>query len=220
MNKKAIMTSFLITVILAIIIFVPTCYGVSKLFRLSDQAKDSFDNFAEVVKQLPSTENKKTSEIIIIDKGTLLVGFNANYKVQYCAANGACGEISYPATCNGKACLCLCQEYSYESASASEPILCSDRSCKALEGIQFAEKMGMTNFYLTKAAAKVPSLADGYFQQGFILTRGKLEFTIEKGGFQVSRTQFPFEEFRRQFFFLTAQGNTISLCRNKEGCKP
>ena len=61
MNKKAIMTSFLITVILAIIIFVPTCYGISKLFRLSDQAQESFDNFAEAVAVIAGAFHREKS---------------------------------------------------------------------------------------------------------------------------------------------------------------
>lgn len=220
MNNKAIMTSFLITVILALIIFVPTCYGISKLFRLSDQAKGSFIELGKNLEQLPSLEHKKKSEIIILDKDTLLIGFNAQQKVQYCAATNDCGEVAYPIECEGKACLCLCREYSYSGNLEGEDLICSERLCETVDGIKFADQLGMSNFYLTPENLILPHLAQGYFKNGFILTRGNLEFLIGAGGVEVSHTTFHFEPFRRQFFFLTASGNTISLCRKEEGCKP
>jgi len=112
MNQKAIMTSFLITVILALIIFVPTCYGISKLFRLSDQAKGSFDNFAETLTKLPASEQKKTSEILVLDQDTFVIAYNANQNTKLCTAQNNCGESIYPAAeCEGKSCFCLCQKF-------------------------------------------------------------------------------------------------------------
>ena len=208
------MTSFLITVILAIIIFVPTCYGISKLFRLSDQAKGSFDNFAEAITKLPASEQKKTSEILILDQDTFVVAYNANQNTKLCTAQNDCGESIYPAAeCAGKSCLCLCQKFEDTGfKSEGEDISCIDigRVCKKMDNIQFASGLLINNFYLDKKIQSAPNTAEGYFQNGFILARGELAFS----GFR-----YPFQNIRRQFFFITAEGNTISLCKQEQGCK-
>ncbi len=213
MNQKAIMTSFLITVILALVIFVPTCYGISKLFRLSDQAKGSFDNFAKVLEQLPSSENKKTSEILILDQDTFVIAYNAHQNTKLCTAQNDCGESIYPAAeCAGQSCLCLCREFEDTGFKAEgEDILCADtgRACKKMGNIQFASGLLLSGFYVDQEKS-VPNTASGYFQNGFILARGELAFS----GFR-----YFFQNIRRQFFFLTAQRDTIYICKQEEGCK-
>lgn len=212
MNSKAIMTSFLITVILAIIIFVPTCYGFSKLFRLSDQAKESFDNFADAVAKLPASEQKKTSEILILDQDTFVIAYNANKNAALCTAQNQCGESLYPAEeCQGKSCLCLCQKFEDTGfKSGGEDIPCINLICKTTGDIQFASGLLINNFYVDKKTSSAPNIAEGYFQNGFMIVRGELAFS----GFR-----YPFETIRRQFFFITAEGNTIFLCKKEQGCK-
>jgi len=213
-NKKAIMTSFLITVILALIIFVPTCYGISKLFRLSDQAKEGFDDFADTLTKLPTSEQKKTSEILILDQDTFVIAYNAHQNTKLCTAQNDCGESLYPAAeCAGQSCLCLCQEFKDTGFKAEgEDIICADtgRVCKKTGNIQFASGLLISNFYLDKKTPSAPDITEGYFQNGFILARGELAFS----GFR-----YPFQNIRRQFFFITAQGNTIYICKQEEGCK-
>src|SRR3989344_3890342 len=72
--KKAIMVYFLTTVLLAIIIFVPTCYMLSKVFVLSDQAKNSFGTMVEDIQKFAGDENQLSSNsVFILDKGTALL---------------------------------------------------------------------------------------------------------------------------------------------------
>jgi len=74
------MVSFLTTLILALIIFVPACYLSSKiLFRTSEQAKD---NYVEFVKDLTSFAEDakipvgaKKSVLLIMDEATAIVYF-------------------------------------------------------------------------------------------------------------------------------------------------
>jgi len=83
--------------------------------------------------------------------------------------------------------------------------------CKKIDNIQFASGLLINNFYVDKAAiTSAPHIAQGYFQNGFIIVRGELAFS----GFR-----YPFQNIRRQFFFITAQGNTIYICKQEEGCK-
>ena len=73
-NKKAIMVKFLVTVLLAIMIFVPGCFFASKFFRLSDQAQDNFHDLAKEIRDL--SENGKDGELrnflVILDPETTL----------------------------------------------------------------------------------------------------------------------------------------------------
>ena len=75
------MVSFLTTLILALIIFVPACYLSSKiLFRTSEQAKD---NYVEFVKELvdfakDAPLGARKSIILIMDEATAIVSFEQN----------------------------------------------------------------------------------------------------------------------------------------------
>src|SRR3989344_3050039 len=70
MNKKGIMVQFLLTVLLAIIIFTPACLFTSKLFRLSDQASDSYTQFINELKSFAANGKEGDRKIapLIIDE--------------------------------------------------------------------------------------------------------------------------------------------------------
>ena len=76
-KKSSIPVAFLITLVLAGLLFFPTCKFFAEYLRLSTEAKGSFNDFTEFVKQ--SAENLKTQEfdtkILYLDKGTAAVFF-------------------------------------------------------------------------------------------------------------------------------------------------
>ncbi|PIN76702.1 hypothetical protein COV17_01410 [Candidatus Woesearchaeota archaeon CG10_big_fil_rev_8_21_14_0_10_36_11] len=84
MNKKAIMVKFLVTVILALLIFTPACYFTSKLFRLSSQAASNFNDFVGVIESVAHNgDGAKSSFLLILDDDTSIVKFDKDGKNVY-----------------------------------------------------------------------------------------------------------------------------------------
>jgi hypothetical protein len=86
MNKKGIMVKFLVAVVLAIIVFTPTCIFTSKLFRLSTQAQDNFGDILKEIKEVAQSEEGEAKTLLLItDPETSIVSFKANedHNLQY-----------------------------------------------------------------------------------------------------------------------------------------
>ena len=81
-KKSSIPVAFLITLVLAGLLFFPTCKFFADYLRLSTEAKGSFNDFVESVKQ--SAENlgvsKYDNKILYLDEGTAVVFFQKNSK--------------------------------------------------------------------------------------------------------------------------------------------
>lgn len=114
MNKKAIMMQFLVTVLLAIIIFVPACMITSKLFTLSTQASDNFGAFVNDVKNFDSAvANTHKSTTLILDQGTAIAYFEPSVSNVTVDVDGELLKdytvvFFKPSDCaKDKACLCL-----------------------------------------------------------------------------------------------------------------
>ncbi len=124
-NKKAIMMKFLVTVILAIIIFAPACVFLSKFFRLSEQAENSFNEFTTFLTGFVQGKKEKDSFLLKIDAGTAVVYFEPQQEQVHLYVQGL-GTLGFkssqgghadayfkrPDTCTdtSKGCLCLFQE--------------------------------------------------------------------------------------------------------------
>ena len=130
--KKGIMLDFLVTVLLAIIIFAPACVLVSKFTRLSTQAKENFNSFDEVLHQMQKApDGERRTTILILDKETAAVYFEplaSELRVDVDANCVGCEDyfftVSKPASCNNeeKACLCLFREVSYSGGSLTTTV--------------------------------------------------------------------------------------------------
>ncbi len=116
------MLKFLVTVILAIIIFAPACVFLSKYFRLSDQARDSFNEFTDILSDVEQGENSELF-LLKLDRETALAYFEPNKEKVFVFVQGL-GDLNMPGqgpsadiyfnrpdscTDNTKACLCLLQ---------------------------------------------------------------------------------------------------------------
>ncbi|MDP3640012.1 MAG: hypothetical protein Q8R53_02295 [Nanoarchaeota archaeon] len=77
MNKKAIMLKFLVTVVLAIFIFIPACLFVTKtFFRLSAQGEDSFRDLVNEVKDVAeAAEGEQRTFVLKMDAGNVVAAF-------------------------------------------------------------------------------------------------------------------------------------------------
>lgn len=119
-NRKGIMLQFLVTVILAILIFAPACVFLSKFFRLSEQAEGSFNEFAAVLASFNAGKKDKDSFPLKIDPETAVVYFEPQQEKVFLFIEGAgsgradSGDVYFtrPDRCSDKtkSCLCLFQE--------------------------------------------------------------------------------------------------------------
>lgn len=125
MNKKGIALKFLVTIILAIIIFAPACIIASKFFRLSSQAKENFIDFTNEAKGMERAEQgeRKTS-ILILDQGTALAYFEPEKEEIIVDVDGWAGRdyqvlFKRPSSCREGRCLCLIYEKEIEDTGGT-----------------------------------------------------------------------------------------------------
>ncbi|MBI2573378.1 hypothetical protein HYV86_05940 [Candidatus Woesearchaeota archaeon] len=138
LHKNAFVMDFLLTIVLAILIFGTAIYGVSKVFRLSDQAEHNFGEVVNTIRQLaqPNMRDDVKTIILIMDQETSIVTFKANQLTVINSEQKRDNEIvegpggtsrveisepydfveayEYPSQCNEKDCICLCQERKFE----------------------------------------------------------------------------------------------------------
>ena len=132
-NRKGIMVKFLVTLVLAIIIFVPTCMFVSKVLdagtRSSTQAKD---NFKEFITELNTFSKEKEagdrfSKVLILDRVTAVVYYNkVGNKIQVDVDSKGLDfemNIQKPSACKKDMnCICLLRKSEFESDTISRTI--------------------------------------------------------------------------------------------------
>jgi hypothetical protein len=129
-NKKgaSLPIQFLVTLVLAIIIFVPACYLGGKIFRTSDQAKDNYADFVENLNKFNEEKNigDRGSTLLIMDEATAIVYFkNEKDKVTIdVTARSPYPDFSInlhkPGQCdNNKNCLCLFRKSEFEVEGTS-----------------------------------------------------------------------------------------------------
>jgi hypothetical protein len=115
MDKKGIMVKFLVTVLLAIIIFVPACMASSKFFRLSGQSKDNFVDFVHTIEDMKNDpDGSKETSLLIMDKGTAIVYFPPGSQEVQVAVDAEFPQTDYtiklqnPGKCDARdGCFCL-----------------------------------------------------------------------------------------------------------------
>lgn len=203
-NKKAIMMKFLVSLVLAIIIFVPACLFTSKFFRLSGQAEDDFIQFTRTIEKAQLTRTTQ-SHSLIIDSDTFVIGYTGKKNTQLCTSQNACATFAYPPECENEACICLCQEYQgtgFTSSTTQEDIVCQQRTCEKVGNFEFKDRLKLSGFYLTD----MPEVfSQGYFRNGFVIARGELEF---------SGLRFNFQTFRRLPFIIVVDADgKVGLCK-------
>lgn len=185
LNRKAIMVDFLVTVLLAIIIFAPACYISSTFFRLSDQAKESFTNFIGTAQKISETgkEGEPKSEFLVLDKETAIVFFEPKYSEVEVIFGGEKYLFNRPSQCQlDQNCVCLFREVDEENNIFSAV----KKTCYPL------------NFQL-KMEDCTPA--------------GSEEAVTCSHGFFIGREISDFEGLRKTGFTLKKEGNTILLVK-------
>ncbi len=162
-NKKAIMTKFLVSLVLALVLFVPACYAVSKLFfRLSDQAEENFDILTQKLQEFSDAGEAQKSFTLIMDGKTGIFLFNSTQNSYANTEQASYGDemqantlisrnfLPYPSGCSSAPCICLCREFTslgkppiksdtdyglgYVVTSYDTEIGCSTISCHQISG--------------------------------------------------------------------------------------
>jgi hypothetical protein len=139
-KKGSLMVKFLVTVILAILIFVPACVVSAKFFRLSDQARDDFIDFTTKLKKFenPNTPiQSKETVVNIMDEGTAIIYVETGEeKVSLFIETETFGShLSYqfarPSSCPiDKGCLCLYREMDVENYLPGDLITSRNPLCQ------------------------------------------------------------------------------------------
>lgn len=127
-NKRGVMLEFLVAVILALLIFTPTCMFSAKIFRLSQQAEDNFGHFVQQIKELSTIPGgERRIETLILDEETALLYFEAQKELKLdILLKGMAIDFSAdiifqrPAACPlQQNCLCLIKKYTLQGESSA-----------------------------------------------------------------------------------------------------
>lgn len=122
----------LLVIVFALVLFVPTILFASQFFRLSDQARINFIDFADELNQF-GKEGKpgdQTSFLVTLDEHSGFVLFPAKesqwaFTEVMTGSGGSIGsnqvssiyQLAFPEEqCSGIPCLCLCREYNKDQA--------------------------------------------------------------------------------------------------------
>jgi len=134
-GKKGIMLKFLITLLLAIIIFAPACLVGSKFFRLSGQAKSNFEDLAVEIMNVQENPVLGTTRpaVLIQDVDTYVYFVTDKTRRQQMIYGDETYVLNHPAKCEEMNCICLCREYTEESLRS-----CIKYVCKELPGVKIS----------------------------------------------------------------------------------
>jgi len=128
------MVKFLVTLLLAIIIFAPGCLLASKFFRLSDQASNSFVGLTEAIEDLSNSgkDGEERNFVLLLDQKTFVAKLDSTNSVlfnmmksandmencldthteevqHYCKFSKSLSFSYIPQSCEGQ-CLIFCRE--------------------------------------------------------------------------------------------------------------
>ncbi len=169
-NKRGIVLKFLLTILLTIIIFAPTCTVLSKVFRLSDQGVSSFTDFAKTLQDFAAGTEKEHITLLILDEDTFVAKFTKNKAITTSAVRGGNSyetTIPYPSPCQGNDCVCLCRKIPEEMLiqdSVKEQRICrGEEYCVTLpEGGKLTDEQ---NTFLDKGTGQTTIIEHATYQQ-------------------------------------------------------
>lgn len=108
------MVEFLVTTVLALIIFIPTCVFVSQMLTVSTQAKDNFNDFVDILEDVHKEKvGFSDSFMMILDTKSAVVFFGKESEAKinyYDSGTGANYDLVFerPTLCqNDTYCICL-----------------------------------------------------------------------------------------------------------------
>ena len=198
------MVSFLVTVLLAIIIFVPACLFVSNIFRVSEQAQDSFFQLRQDIESFSDptlTIGTPKPSLLILDAGTAVVYFEPDYPEVKLQVDGqeADEQSRYadyllvwkrPTSCTeGKSCLCLFRDPEFES-STYLPFgggLVGIRLITVTDTASLCQEISIPLNLKSCGVGRAHQVNSYVCTQGFVLERGVLKDSGQNGYYESPR---------------------------------
>ena len=78
MTKKGIVLNFLTSVIIALMLFIPAIYVVSKILHFNEQGGDSFEDFTKKLENFAKDEAKpRAGMVLIMEEESAVLVYNA-----------------------------------------------------------------------------------------------------------------------------------------------
>ena len=215
-EKKGIMMQFLVSLILALMIFIPACYLVSGIFRTSEQAQDNFSEFAKELAAFYERGQigEQKSILLVMDEATAMVYFQkATQKVQVevdakLPNNDYSIDLLKPGQCDdAKNCLCLFRDTEFDTA-LFETVSVADLEIKGK--ITVIPKKVVCADLDYDLAVESCSIGEGTLVNSYTCSDG---FMIERNLAKQSKAVFSYYEINRRtvLYFSKENGNTIKL---------
>ncbi len=165
MNRRAIVLHFIVTILLALIIFIPACLFVSEFFRVSEQDQENFADFVKTLEEFSANTKEKDSFLLILDKETFIAAFRYPTIVEFHVESQESGGgtfsqerttvvskyLSYPPQCTTTPCICLCRD-PVEGEAATRPgkrqvsYSCEQLRCVVLKDFPLSDNFGISRF--------------------------------------------------------------------------
>ena len=163
-NKKAIMLDFIVTVLLALIIFIPACLFTSELFRTSEQGRESFAKFTNELGTFAKGKEQQKSALLILDAETFIavfaddtpvvfhsettparLGRTVNKEVEEAPAITRETYFRSPPPCTKFPCACLCREFEEQSVAGTTDVeyVCPKTACTVLKDFTITKNWGI-----------------------------------------------------------------------------
>ncbi|HLD89049.1 MAG TPA: hypothetical protein VI894_02480 [Candidatus Nanoarchaeia archaeon] len=165
-SKKGITLplEFLITIIIAMLLFVPAINFAKNLFRLSSQGMESYNNLVTKINEIGKLHGKFTDSIPVrLDENTAIIGFGSKAKyAKVLDLKGNYVKFDKPPECSGKNCVCICREV--------DLLKSKDLSCEKNMVCSAVNYEISTSTTLTQPANSEDKT---YFEGGFIILRFK-----------------------------------------------
>lgn len=232
-HKKAIMLDFVATVILALIIFVPTILIISKFLHQSNQAKDSFNDFTTLINKM-SESNSATKEsfLLILDSASAVVYFEPNQKevsvevdAEFLSSTDLeestintdyTLKLQKPGTCSSeKNCLCLFREPKFKILTSAFKQGFGFDEFKVVDASPLCREINVP-LKLANCGVGQPHNVNSYTcTHGFMIERhlaaeSKIEVASLTGTKEVKFASY-YEAYRRTALTMNREGNTIVL---------
>ena len=172
LGKKGIVLKVIVTLLVALIIFVPTVLFASQFFSFSIQAKNNFIDFVDQVKKMEKAEiGERETHVLILDKPTAVVYFEKDKDQVRVDVDANCAVtcsdyyfiLEKPSQCNNdKGCLCLFREVEYDVSSDWFTVKPKSAICESTE----------LNLDLDHCGIGIPNDVNSYFcSNGFVIER-------------------------------------------------
>ena len=123
-TTKGIMTHFLVSLLICLMVFIPACYIASSFFRTSEQAQDNYGEFLQQLNTFAEhgQSGERKSILLILDEATAIVYYQIKAPKVTIDVNAKAPNTDYaldilkPGQCDDtKNCLCLLRDSDFET---------------------------------------------------------------------------------------------------------